>query len=313
MKSRMLLSAPVRLYWELVPESAGGISHGTALDVAAEVAAMKVFFVTARLSGGKRHDLGALVTEMKKGGVSLKFSAADRKSLPDGDVSSQTGGLEIFVDSPDGGLAERLNEIHSACLKAGLTPTSVAAVPSKANAESFEGFFERCLELGLTSISLPNPVVVGNLAGTGPYVLDSLSRASIKKAAEKVLAGREGSVKLFVHELFLYRELNMPGIGERTEYAGCQAAEAIAYIGPDGTVYPCSSWPEPIGNLEENTFREIWSGAERKDVVTRIGDLPEECRGCGIKDECFGGCRGLAVAMEAEEKPDPGCPIIKGQ
>lgn len=310
MSKRMLLSAPVRLYWELRPVSSGGMLPEKALAVASEVAEMKVFFVTVRLAGGVRDDLASIVTGMADAGVNVKLSVADTGSLPGADAVAAASGLELYVDSPDGDLGEALDILNGASVKAGLSPSSVAAVPSRKNAGSFEGFFGRCVELGFTSISLPNPCLVSNPAGAGPYILDGLSRHKIREAAESVLSDMDGGVKLFVHELFLYRELKLPGMGERMEYAGCQAAEALAYIGPDGRVYPCSSWPESIGSLDNNSFREIWFGSKRREVVRRIGDLPGKCEECSDSETCLGGCRGMAIAVLGADGPDPGCPVV---
>jgi len=311
MISRMLLSAPVRLYWELVPVRSGGMSPEKALSAAGEVAGMKVFFVTLRLSGGVRGDLASIVSSMAGGGVNVKLSVADSGSLPDAEVVKLANGLELYVDSPEGDLGEAFDLLYGACAKAGFSPTSVAAVPSRKNAESFAGFFGRCLELGFSSISLPNPDLISNPAGADPYILDGLSRRKIKEAAESALSGRAGGVKLFVHELFLYRELALPGImGERLEYAGCQAAEALAYIAADGLVYPCSSWPESIGSLDVFSLKEVWAGQKRKEVVRRIGELPGECLECHDSETCLGGCRGMAVAAGNPDGPDPGCPVV---
>jgi MoaA/NifB/PqqE/SkfB family radical SAM enzyme len=52
-----------------------------------------------------------------------------------------------------------------------------------------------------------------------------------------------------------------------------------AFIDFDGKVYPCEIIPEPIGNVKEQDFQDIWNGAEAHYWRKRIGKL-ECCQTC---------------------------------
>lgn len=65
----------------------------------------------------------------------------------------------------------------------------------------------------------------------------------------------------------------------------CSAARSSAYIDPYGTVFPCTMWDRPLGNLRERTFPEIWRS-----------DAPKEAR----KDISCGGCPNCWTPCEAQ-------------
>jgi MoaA/NifB/PqqE/SkfB family radical SAM enzyme len=67
----------------------------------------------------------------------------------------------------------------------------------------------------------------------------------------------------------------------------CQALSATCFIDPAGTVYPCSSWNRPLGNLREYHYdlADIWnsdSTMETRKMVVKGG-----CPGCWTPCEAF--------------------------
>jgi len=75
------------------------------------------------------------------------------------------------------------------------------------------------------------------------------------------------------------------GLGVKT----CSAAAHNMTIQPDGTVLPCQSWPDTVGNILKDDWPSIWQHTTcvklRKHLFT-----PEECRGCEYEASCGGGC-----------------------
>ena len=59
----------------------------------------------------------------------------------------------------------------------------------------------------------------------------------------------------------------------------CTAMYSYAFIDFDGKVYPCEIIPEPIGNVKEQDFQDIWNGSEAHNWRKRIGKL-ECCHDC---------------------------------
>ncbi|MDT8285508.1 MAG: radical SAM protein [Elusimicrobiales bacterium] len=77
------------------------------------------------------------------------------------------------------------------------------------------------------------------------------------------------------------------GLGNK----GCAACDGLLSSAPNGDLLPCSSYPEPLGNLleYEGRFRELWE-AERPAWFRRKGFAHRLCAGCADLPLCNGGC-----------------------
>jgi radical SAM protein with 4Fe4S-binding SPASM domain len=75
------------------------------------------------------------------------------------------------------------------------------------------------------------------------------------------------------------------GLGSQS----CSAAEGLLSIGPDGTVLPCSSFEEGIGNLVREDFETIWQ--RRTARYWRDKEfVPPGCKDCDLVELCCGAC-----------------------
>jgi len=69
----------------------------------------------------------------------------------------------------------------------------------------------------------------------------------------------------------------------------CSAAGHNMTIQPDGSVLPCQSWPDAVGNILADDWAKIWNHPVCKDL--REHALANaECRECGYAESCGGGC-----------------------
>lgn len=75
------------------------------------------------------------------------------------------------------------------------------------------------------------------------------------------------------------------GFGNR----GCSACEGLLSVDPKGNVLPCSSWPEPVGNLLEEGFNAVWFN-KRCSFIRKKESAPEECKECRNFTACQGAC-----------------------
>jgi radical SAM protein with 4Fe4S-binding SPASM domain len=75
------------------------------------------------------------------------------------------------------------------------------------------------------------------------------------------------------------------GLGNKS----CAACDGLLSVSPAGDVLPCSSYAEPVGNLLEQPFEEVWNGA-RAAFFRRKDYAPTECAGCEDFVACAGGC-----------------------
>ena len=69
----------------------------------------------------------------------------------------------------------------------------------------------------------------------------------------------------------------------------CTACSINMAIEPDGTVLPCQSYYEPLGNILTDSWESIWSHELCKNIRER-NYLPEKCHNCKLKEVCGGGC-----------------------
>jgi radical SAM protein with 4Fe4S-binding SPASM domain len=70
---------------------------------------------------------------------------------------------------------------------------------------------------------------------------------------------------------------------------GCTAALYNMCVEPDGSVLPCQSYYQPLGNLLMDEWDSIWNHPLAVKLRERQG-LPEKCDGCTLLAECGGGC-----------------------
>lgn len=75
------------------------------------------------------------------------------------------------------------------------------------------------------------------------------------------------------------------GLGNR----GCSACEGLLSVDPKGNVLPCSSWPEPVGNLLEEGFESVWF-SKRSKWIREKEAAPKECKSCKNFAACQGAC-----------------------
>jgi radical SAM protein with 4Fe4S-binding SPASM domain len=75
------------------------------------------------------------------------------------------------------------------------------------------------------------------------------------------------------------------GLGSQS----CSAADGLLSIAPDGSVLPCSSFEQGVGNLLHEPFETIWNRRAAKYWRSKEF-LPPGCRDCDLADLCCGAC-----------------------
>jgi radical SAM protein with 4Fe4S-binding SPASM domain len=76
----------------------------------------------------------------------------------------------------------------------------------------------------------------------------------------------------------------------------CAIGRRTCRVSPNGDLYPCSAWPESVGNILERPFAELWRGGEHLDRIRalRVDDLAGACAACDRAGYC-GRCMALAL------------------
>jgi radical SAM protein with 4Fe4S-binding SPASM domain len=70
---------------------------------------------------------------------------------------------------------------------------------------------------------------------------------------------------------------------------GCAACDGLLSVSPSGDVLPCSSWPEPVGNLLRDGFDHAWRSA-RACRLRGKAEAPGAFSGCEHFALCQGAC-----------------------
>ncbi|MFH1245880.1 MAG: radical SAM protein [Candidatus Omnitrophota bacterium] len=93
---------------------------------------------------------------------------------------------------------------------------------------------------------------------------------------------------------------------------GCQALGASFFMAPDGTVYPCSIYNKPIGNIADSGYdiNKLWNTSARAGLRKEIrqGNCPQCWTPCEAYQSILANIlrlavRGVRLAVEKNRKP----------
>lgn len=140
-------------------------------------------------------------------------------------------------------------------------------------------------ELGLERFSM-NLVIPSGSAGARHDIL--LRYAEVGEIVERVLTASQDC-----HAEFMWYSPTpacmfnpIPrGLGNK----GCAACDGLLSVDCDGGVLPCSSWPEPVGNLLKESFDDVWS-SRRAAALRGKSEAHSRCHRCESFAACQGAC-----------------------
>jgi len=75
------------------------------------------------------------------------------------------------------------------------------------------------------------------------------------------------------------------GIGGTT----CAACDGLLSIAPDGSVLPCSSFQDGLGNILDKSFEDIW-WSKQSLYFRKKAFIPPVCQNCDKASVCLGAC-----------------------
>jgi radical SAM protein with 4Fe4S-binding SPASM domain len=89
------------------------------------------------------------------------------------------------------------------------------------------------------------------------------------------------------------------GLDMRQWIRGCIAGMHYCRIYPNGDVTPCPYLPVKLGNIREQSFKDIWFGSEVFKALRNPNCLKGKCGACEYKMIC-GGCRARAYGLSSD-------------
>jgi radical SAM additional 4Fe4S-binding domain len=89
------------------------------------------------------------------------------------------------------------------------------------------------------------------------------------------------------------------GLDMRQWVRGCLAGMHYCRIYPNGDVTPCPYLPIKLGNIREQSFKDIWFNSEVFKNLRNLNTLKGKCGACEYKTLC-GGCRARAYGLSSD-------------
>ena len=200
--------------------------------------------------------------------------------------------VQVSIESPDGETHDRLTARRGSwqatrdgianLQEAGVsvqTNTTISAV-NAAQAPRMPAFL-KSLGIGRFAMNLYLP------GGSGPDgLLVPYSRAGAIVDAVRAAARAEQLVFYWYSPLpHCHYNTIARGLGNKS----CAAMDGLLSVSPSGDVLPCSSYPEPMGNLLHTPFTEIWFSERARHFKTKQY-APAECSGCASFVACQAAC-----------------------
>jgi radical SAM protein with 4Fe4S-binding SPASM domain len=168
----------------------------------------------------------------------------------------------------------------------------------RSNSQTLADTLKFLSDLGVPTVGLNGLIY----SGRGESVHQEISEADLAGLLEiaKDHVVRTGQ-KLIWYTPTLYCHFNPieSGLGVK----GCTAALYNMCIEPDGSVLPCQSYYQPLGNILSDTWDAIW-GHDLAVSLRNRSAAPEGCRECDVLDTCGGGCP-LYIKSNPEARPQP--------
>ncbi len=91
---------------------------------------------------------------------------------------------------------------------------------------------------------------------------------------------------------------------------GCLAGTAVCFISHQGEVYPCGYLPALAGDLQKQSFAEIWQNSLVFNQLRDVGNLKGKCGCCEFRNICMG-CRARAYAASGDYLDEEPCCVYQ--
>lgn len=293
-----LLDAPLRVTWDLHGPH-GASPAAVTRSVAARLIEAGVFFVALGARPLAHSDAVDLFSRLRAGGCRLSLGCSGSDGELAGLAAVAAVDTVLIEAAPflhaDGIDTVALAGVLATLRRRALTP-GLQLVPTRSSLPWLPALFDFCRAHGVTQVKLPNtPIPADVTPAWQAELLNPAALVDFRDALGADPASVAHGLTLEIHDLFLWEILLPPGssVG-RGEYGGCQAGNSLAHIDAEGVLYPCASWPQPLGSLVSSPLEELWSTPARLALRDEVAGIPPGCRGCRDYASCYGGCRGLS-------------------
>lgn len=291
------LKTPIRIYWDVTP---------TALDVhpdwrriCEELVELKILSLNLADSAPSLSSASLQILERLKN-ENIAISLALPSSALNPPLTALLHGLRVralflMVSSLD-----ELQLLQRRWHANSVLQPGVYFEVNKKNHKELPEVLSFCLDSGIPSLMLPMQRLTG---GHDCFYLNQREKEELALRLQDIQIST--SLKVIIHDPFLWK-MFFPSV-EFPE-GGCQGANTMLYISPEGDVYPCPSLPVKLGTLMGASLKEIISSNGKRELREKLLRAPAGCAHCDELLSCMGGCRGRALVVSGSlDAPDPGC------
>jgi len=282
------------------------VTGSTEISLAEAKEVIRVFKEDAKIpffsfTGGEpllRNDLEDMIRYARRCGLQVNLITNGTRASPRRAKSLYDCGLrtaQVSVEGPEAGTHDMLTEragSFGATLR-GILNLQQAGVSVQTNTtvtavnEEQAPLMPRFLKsLGVTRFAMNLYVPARGSGSPEDHLLVPYSRAGAIIEAVRS-AARSESMTFYWYSPIPHCHYNTiaKGLGNKS----CAAMDGLLSVSPSGDVLPCSSYPEPMGNLLSKGFREIWFSDRARHFKSKQY-APVECAGCGSFVACQAAC-----------------------
>jgi len=168
----------------------------------------------------------------------------------------------------------------------------------KTNSSSLTETLNFLSALGVPTVGLNGLIY----SGRGASVDESISENDLPALLEIAKAhAADSGQRLIWYTPTMYCHFNP--IESNLGVKGCTAALYNMCIEPDGSVLPCQSYYQSLGNFLVDSWDSIWNHTLARSIRER-DYVPDSCHFCDLVDTCGAGCP-LHLQNNPEMKPQP--------
>lgn len=154
----------------------------------------------------------------------------------------------------------------------------------KNNSPYMDKTLEFLADLGLKTVGLNALIYSGKGKNVGTGILESELK-ELLVTAQRITNHHEQRLIWYTPTQYCHFDPEMLSLGVK----GCTAALYNMCIEPDGSVIPCQSYYQSLGNILSEDWNKIWN----HDLAVKLRERklsPAKCTGCSMFAECGGGC-----------------------
>jgi len=280
------------------------LSTEEAKRVVAEVAELGSKIII--LDGGEpalRDDLVDLVAHATDSGLRVVLGSNGMsltEELVSRLLSAGCGGIAISLDGADSrthdtfrgleGGWERTIQGAKNCAKLGM-PFQIAPLMYRGNWTQLKDIVKKAKSLGANAVEVFDYVPAGRGKGRSEYELETDQR---KRIIDHIIRWQsEGNITYRVIALPQYwvqveREVPEDEMLEKYTRSCCAAGTRYISILPNGDVIPCMVLQVKLGNVRENSLKELWYDSPILETLRNRDLLKGKCGRCKYRISCAG-------------------------